>query len=308
MTDTTARADAAAANGTLMRRTAWAAVAVAAILIVLKTIAYIVTDSIAMMASLADSALDIFASSINVIAIRSALTPADAEHRFGHGKAEPLAGLVQAAFLFGSVAFLVIESASRLIAPHKIEQGAVALAVMAVSIGLTVALVAFQQFTVRRTKSLAIGADRMHYAGDLLTNIGVVVGVVLSTQFGFLEADPIIGIVVAAVLAFSAWHVFLQSYNQLMDRELPDSDRAKIKTIVMRHPEVRNLHDLRTRAAGVHTFIQFHIELDPTISITRAHEISDAVEHEVCTEFPNSEVIIHQDPAGLEKPPALARS
>jgi ferrous-iron efflux pump FieF len=309
VTDATApRADNAAANGTLMRRTAWAAVAVAAILIVLKTIAYIVTDSIAMMASLADSALDIFASSINLIAIRSALTPADAEHRFGHGKAEPLAGLVQAAFLFGSVAFLVIESASRLVAPHKIEQGAVALGVMAVSIGLTVALVAFQQFTVRRTKSLAIGADRMHYAGDLLTNIGVVVGVVLSTQFGLLEADPIIGIVVAAVLAFSAWHVFVQSYNQLMDRELPDADRAMIKTIVMRHPEVRNLHDLRTRAAGVHTFIQFHIELDPTISITRAHEISDAVEREVCAEFPNSEVIIHQDPAGLEKPPALARS
>src|SRR5690242_3745212 len=142
-----------------MQRTAWAAVAVAAILIALKTIAYIFTDSIAMMASLADSALDIFASSINLIAIRSTLTPADAEHRFGHGKAEPLAGLLQSAFIFGSVAFLVIESVSRLIAPHRIEQGALALGVMAVSIALTIALVIFQRFTVSRTKSVAIGAD-----------------------------------------------------------------------------------------------------------------------------------------------------
>ena len=309
MTDTTAQLnDTVAANASLMQRTAWAAVAVAAILIALKTIAYIFTDSIAMMASLADSALDIFASSINLIAIRSTLTPADAEHRFGHGKAEPLAGLLQSAFIFGSVAFLIIESASRLIAPHRIEQGGLALGVMAVSIVLTVALVIFQRFTVARTKSVAIGADLMHYAGDLLTNLGVVLGVVLSTQFGFLKADPVIGIVVAAILAYSAWHVLRQSYNQLMDRELPDEDRAKIKTIVMANAEVRNLHDLRTRAAGVHNFIQFHIELDPAISITRAHEISDEVEAAVCAAFPTAEVIIHQDPAGLEKPPELARS
>jgi ferrous-iron efflux pump FieF len=302
------RADIAATHGSLMRRAAWAAVGVAAILIALKTIAYIVTDSIAMMASLADSALDIFASSINLLAIRSTLTPADEEHRFGHGKAEPLAGLLQSAFISGSVAFLVIESVSRLIAPHPIEQGGLALGVMAVSIALTIALVVFQRFTVRRTKSVAIGADLMHYAGDLLTNLGVVLGVVLSTQFGFLKADPVIGILVAVVLAYSAWRVLRQSYDQLMDRELPDEDRARIKSIVMHNPEVRNLHDLRTRAAGVHSFIQFHIELEPTISLTRAHEISDAVEDAVCAAFPTAEVIIHQDPAGLEKPPALARS
>src|SRR6185437_15697283 len=155
-------------NGRLMTQAAWAAVAMAALLIVLKTIAYIVTDSIAMMASLADSALDLFASSINLLAIRHALTPADAEHRFGHGKAEPLAGLVQAAFIAGSVAFLMIESASRLVAPHPIEQSWLALAVMAVSIGTTIVLVTVQQITVRKTGSVAIGADRMHYLGDLL--------------------------------------------------------------------------------------------------------------------------------------------
>jgi ferrous-iron efflux pump FieF len=283
-----------------MTRAAWAAVGVAALLIILKTGAYIVTDSIAMMASLADSALDLFASSINLLAIRHALTPADDEHRFGHGKAEPLAGLVQAAFIAGSVAFLMIESTSRLVAPHPIEQGWLALAIMAISIGTTVALVTLQQIAVIRTGSVAIGADRMHYVGDLLTNVGVVVGIVLSTQFGLLEADPVIGMMVALVLAWSAWHVFRQSYDQLMDRELPDGERDKIKSIVMRHAEVRNLHDLRTRAAGVHTFIQLHIELDPAIDLTRAHQISDEVEHELCAAFPNAEVMIHQDPEGVE--------
>jgi ferrous-iron efflux pump FieF len=297
-----------AGHGALMRRTALAAVGVAALLIALKAVAYVLTDSIAMMASLADSALDIFASSINLIAIRSALTPADAEHRFGHGKAEPLAGLAQGAFISGSVAFLVIESLSRLFEPHAIERGGIALGVMGISIALTVALVIFQQFTVARTKSLAIGADRMHYAGDVLTNLGVILGVILSTQFHILEADPIIGLVVAGILSLSAWHVFRQSYDQLMDRELPDADRARIKAIVMGNSEVRNLHDLRTRAAGVHTFIQLHIELDPAISLTRAHEVSDQVEHELCAAFPNAEVIIHQDPAGVERPAALARS
>ena len=147
----------------------------------------------------------------------------------------------------------------------------------------------------------------MHYASDLITNIGVVLAIGLTKWFGWKLADPVIALGIAGILIASAWSVFIQSYNQLMDRELPDSDRDKIKAIVMRHPEVRNLHDLRTRAAGVHTFIQFHIELDPAISITRAHEISDAVEKSVLRGIPNSEVIIHQDPAGLERPAALAQ-
>ena len=297
-----------AQNGVLMTRAAWAAVGVASLLILLKSVAYIVTDSIAMMASLADSALDLFASSINLLAIRHALTPADAEHRFGHGKAEPLAGLVQAAFIAGSVAFLMIESASRLVEPHPIEKGWLALTIMAVSIATTIALVTLQQIAVRRTGSLAVGADRMHYLGDLLTNAGVIVGIVLSTQFGILEADPVIGMVVAVVLAWSAWHVFRQSYDQLMDHELPEADREKIKAIVMRHAEVRSLHDLRTRAAGVHTFIQLHIELDPAMSLMRSHQVSDEVEGELCAAFPNAEVIIHQDPEGFERPKALAVS
>ena len=296
------------AHASLMTRTAWAAVATAGLLIAMKLVAYIVTDSIAMMASLADSGLDLFASSINLLAIRQALTPADAEHRFGHGKAEPLAGLMQGAFISGSVAFLIIESVSRLIQPHPIEHGAIALGVMGVSIAVTIGLVILQQITVRRTGSLAIGADRVHYLSDVLTNAGVIVGVVLSTQFGLLEADPVIGLCVAAVLSFSAFHVLRQSYDQLMDRELPDAARERIKSIVMSNADVLNLHDLRTRMAGISTFIQLHIELDPAISLTRAHEVSDHVEAEILKSFPNAEVIIHQDPAGVEAPPPLAKS
>ncbi len=295
-------------HGSLMQRTAWAAVAVASFLILLKAVAYVLTDSIAMLASLADSALDVFASSINLIAIHHALTPADQEHRFGHGKAEPMAGLMQSAFIAGSVVFLAIESVSRLFAPHPIAHGLIALVVMAISIAVTLVLVAVQQITVARTGSVAIRADRMHYLGDLLTNLGVALGIVLSTQFDILVADPVIGLVVAGILAFSAWHVFRESYNQLMDRELPDAERDRIRTIVMRHGEVREMHDLRTRAAGMATFIQLHIELDPALSLIRAHEVSDAVEAEIMGAFPNAEIIIHQDPAGLENPTALAQT
>ena len=290
----------------MMIRVAIAAVAVAALLVAMKTVAYIVTDSIAMMASLADSALDVFASFVNLLAIRHALTPADREHRFGHGKAEPLAGLGQGAFIAGSAAFLVIESVSRLIAPHPIEYPLLGLAVMAVSIATTVVLVIAQRIVVLRTGSIAVGADRMHYLGDIVTNAGVIVGIIASSEFGILVADPLIGLVVAAILAWSAIHVFRRSYDQLMDRELPDADRDRIKQIVRRHHDVRNMHDLRTRMAGVHTFIQLHIELDPDIKLVRAHEISDAVEAELLAAFPRAEVIIHQDPAGVEMPVPLA--
>ena len=294
------------AHGPMMIRVAIAAVGVAAALVIMKTIAYILTDSIAMMASLADSALDVFTSSVNLLAIRHALMPADREHRFGHGKAEPLAGLGQGAFITGSAAFLVIESVSRLVAPHAIEHPWLGLGVMAVSIGTTVILVIAQRIVVSNTGSVAVGADRMHYIGDIVTNAGVILGIVASTEFGILVADPIIGMAVAAILTWSAVHVFRQSYDQLMDRELPDSDREKIKAVVRAHREVRSLHDLRTRMAGVNTFIQLHIELDPDIKLIRAHEISDAVEADLMAAFPRAEIIIHQDPAGVEMPVPLA--
>lgn len=294
--------------GTLMRRAAFASLSVTVFLIALKFAAYIATDSVSMLASLADSGLDFFASMINLIAVRSSLTPPDREHRFGHGKAEPLAGLAQGAFIAGSATFLIIEAVSRLTQPHVVGRETIGLVVMGISIAATIGLVAYQRMVVAKTDSLAISSDQSHYTSDLITNVGVVLSLILSTQFGWKYADPIIAIGIAFFLAWTSWSVFRASSDQLMDRELPDEDRAKIKSLVMRHAEVRNLHDLRTRASGLSTFIQFHIELDADISLTRAHEISDAVETDVMEAFPKAEILIHQDPAGIEMPLPLAKS
>ena len=289
----------------LMRRAAIASLSVSAFLVAIKAFAYFTSDSVSVMAALADSALDLFTSTLNLIAIRSALTPADNEHRFGHGKAEPLAGLAQGAFIAGSATFLIVQAVNRLIDPDPVQQSGSALIVMIVSIIMATGLVVYQRFVVARTGSVAIGADKVHYLGDVATNAGVIVALVLVRFWGWEQADPIIAIFVACVLIWSAWSVFRQSYDQLMDRELPDAERDRIMAIIRRHPEVRNLHDLRTRAAGVHTFIQCHIELDPATSLMRAHQVSDEVERAVCAEFPHAEVIIHQDPEGLEAPPPL---
>jgi ferrous-iron efflux pump FieF len=291
-----------------MRRAALFSLALAVTLIAIKTIAYFATESVSMLASLADSGLDFVASLLNFLAIRHALAPADAEHRFGHGKAEPLSGLAQGAFIAGSATFLVIESVNRILAPQPVAHETLGVAVMVFSIVATVALVFFQRRVVRETGSLAVGADRAHYASDVVVSLGVIVGIVLASRFGLPLADPIIAILIAGVLAGSAWRVFRVSYDQLMDRELPDAEREKIKAIILQHGEVRALHDLRTRMAGVNTFIQFHIELDPGITLLRAHTLSDAVEADLQKAFPNAEILIHQDPAGLEMPPALAQS
>jgi len=307
-TSVTAAAILRPAAGKLMRRAALASLVVSILLVLLKAIAYLVTDSVAMLSALADSGLDVFTSAINLVAVHQALQPADEEHRFGHGKAEPLAGLAQGAFIAGSATFLVIAAINRFLEPRTVEHGAVAIAVMVFSIAAASALVMFQRLVVARTKSVAISADRIHYFGDVVTNVAVLAAILLATQFHLALADPIVGLGVAAFLAWNAWNVFHQSYDQLMDRELPDGERDRIKAIVMRHADVLNMHDLRTRAAGISTFIQLHIELDPAISLTRAHEVSDVVEADILSSFPNAEVIIHQDPAGVETPPELERT
>lgn len=290
-----------AQSGRLMRRAALASVSISLLLVAIKTFAYFASHSVAMLASLADSALDLFTSALNLFAIREALAPPDREHRFGHGKAEPLAGLAQGAFIAASALFLVIQAVQRLINPQPVEHGLAALIVMLISIAMAVGLILYEREVIKRTGSIAVSADQTHYIGDLATNIGVVIAILLSTGLGWLKADPIIALLVAGVMVVSAWLVFRQSLDQLMDRELPDAEREKIKAIVRAHPEVLNLHDLKTRMAGLYTFIQIHIELDPQMPLARAHAVSDAVERELCAAFDQAEVIIHQDPAGLEQ-------
>lgn len=290
-------------HGRYMRRAAKASVGVSLFLVAIKAFAYFASHSVAMLASLADSALDLFTAGLNLFAIHEALTPADEEHRFGHGKAEPLAGLAQGAFITASAMFLVLQAVQRLLNPQPIDNGLAALLVMLVSIVMAIGLILYERNVVKRTGSLAVSADQTHYLGDLVTNIGVVIAILLAVVLGWQAADPIIALFVAAVLVGSAWLVFRKSLDQLMDHELPDADREKIAAIVRAHPEVRSLHDLRTRAAGLYTFIQVHIELDPDMKLAEAHTVSDEVERELCAAFDKAEVIIHQDPAGLEAVP-----
>lgn len=283
----------------LMRLATRASLAVALLLVAGKLAAWFVTGSVAMLSSLIDSALDAAASLVNLIAVRHALQPADREHRFGHGKAEALAGLGQAAFVGGSALFLVFEAMSRLVRPVPVEQGAVGIAVMVASIVLTLALVLFQRHVIRRSGSFAINADSLHYRSDLLVNLAVIAALALA-QFAHLPlADPLFALAIAAYVLWSAGQILRGAYDTLMDRELPDTERRRIRDLVLAHPEVRAMHDLRTRRAGTHAFIQLHLELPAGMTLERAHEISDAVEASLLAAFPGAEVIIHQDPEGV---------
>ncbi len=280
--------------GALMKRAAMASLAVSLFLVTIKVGAYFASHSVAMLASLMDSALDLFASCLNMFAIRHALTPADAEHRFGHGKAEPLAGLAQGAFISGSALFLVIQVVQRIVTPEPLDNSIPALAVMSVSILATIFLVHYQRRVVAQTGSLAVEADSAHYAGDIITNLGVILALILASWWSL--ADPLIALGVAGVMVWTAWGVGRRSLDQLMDHELPEEDRMRIRRIAESHTAVRNVHDLKTRTAGLSIFIQLHLALDPRMSLAEAHGVSEAVEQALRNAYPGAEVIIHQDP------------
>lgn len=284
-----------------MRAATYASVSVASVLILAKTGAWLFTESVSLLSSLVDSLLDAGASIVNLLAVRHALQPADREHRFGHGKAEPLAGLAQSAFIAGSGIFLLLESADRLINPMPVENGAAGIAVMILAMVLTLGLVLFQRYVVKKTNSVAIAADSLHYRVDILVNAAVIVSLVLSSYQGWLLADPLFAIAIVAYMAWGSLSIARESINSLMDRELPDEDRIKIRDIAMGHPEVLDVHDMRTRTAGPDTFIQLHLELPGHLLLEEAHRISDEVMYRVEEAFPNAEVLIHQDPEGVDE-------
>lgn len=283
----------------LMRLATYASVSTAVLLVAAKLAAWIATDSVAMLSALIDSVLDVLASLVNLLAVRQALQPADREHRFGHGKAEALAGLGQAAFITGSAVFLLFQAARRLASPEAVENSEVGIAVMVLAIIATFALVIFQRYVVRETGSVAIAADSLHYRSDLLLNASVIAALILSASFGWRSADPIFAIGIVAVVLFSAWRILRTAFDTLMDREFSDDLREQIRSIALSHPEVRDMHDLRTRKSGADSFIQLHLDLTVDISLLRAHEIADAVEAKIKEAFPEAEVMIHQDPEGI---------
>lgn len=284
-----------------MKTAATASVCVAVVLIGVKLFALIMTDSVAMLSSLIDSSLDALASCLNLWAVRQSLEPADSRHRFGHGKIEPLASLGQAMFIAGSALLLIFQSIHYILNPRDVGNAEIGMAAMGVSIVLTLLLVAFQRFVVKKTGSVAITADYAHYAGDVMMNLSVVASLFVSARFRFPYSDPIFALAIAVYLLVCARRVFGQAMVQLIDAELPHAEKQKIANIVLTTPDVSGLHDLRTRSSGTQWFIQLHLELDPDLSLSKAHAIADAVEKRLQSAFPNAEIIIHQDPVGLNE-------
>jgi ferrous-iron efflux pump FieF len=286
----------------LMRVAGAASVAAAIGLVGLKSWAWLATDSVALLSSLADSLLDLLASLVTFFALRLALEPADREHRFGHGKAEAVAGLVQSLIIGASGIYVCVQAIRRLAAPIQIEQPGVGIAVMAVSLVFTTALVAFQRYVVRRTQSLAVGADAAHYQADILTNVAVLAAIVLNYRFEWYLADPLLGLVVVGLILSSVREIAVRSIDVLLDRELPTAVRQAIRDVVLSHSAIRGVHDIRTRSSGIAQFIQLHLELDENLSLGEAHTISEQVESDVKQHFPRAEVLIHVDPHGIAEP------
>lgn len=278
-----------------------ASVAVSTLLIAIKFVAWLATGSVAMLSSLVDSMLDLVAAVVNLFAVRHALEPADREHRFGHGKAEPLAALGQSAFLAGGALLLTFEAVNRIVNPAPISRANLGIAVMVVSMLIDGALVLYQRYVVAKTGSLAIGADELHFRSDLFVNGGVIAALVTDQLINAPIVDALFGGAIGLWIIFSSTRLMRLSLTQLMDRELPDEERARIRAIAEAAPEVTAVHDLKTRAAGPTAFIQLHIEMDGAMDLLHAHEISDGVEAQLRDAYPNAEIIIHQDPAGLEE-------
>lgn len=279
----------------LLRLVTAASVTTAAVLIAVKLVVWLITDSVSLLASLVDSIMDAAASLINLLAVRVALTPPDAEHRFGHGKAESLAGLGQATFIAGSAVFLALQGVERLINPQPIQHGALGVAVMVFSIVATAGLLFFQRYVIRHTSSNAISADALHYASDLAANLAIILALVLA-GFGISWADPVFALGLAAYILKAAYDIGRRSLDELLDRELPDETRNQILALIMAQPGVLGAHQLRTRQSGYDWFIQVHLDMDAEQRLSDAHEIGNAVERAILNEYPRAEVIVHHDP------------
>jgi ferrous-iron efflux pump FieF len=276
-----------------------ASVATAAVLVALKVVVWNISGSVAVLASLGDSALDLMASIATFLAVRYAAAPPDAEHRFGHGKAEALASLLQAGLVFASAALILAESVDHLRHSRPLQQEYWAMAVMMVSILATFGLVTAQSWVLKSTRSVAISGDRAHYAADLISNLMALVAIGLTALTGLGLFDAIGGALVAILLLWGGIGVLRDAADQMLDRELPHDDRELIRKLVLQQGDVTDVHQLRTRTSGPFIHIQMHAELDPTLSLARAHSIMVAAENRILSKFPSADIIIHPDPKGM---------
>ncbi|HLZ76645.1 cation diffusion facilitator family transporter [Phenylobacterium sp.] len=289
-------------SAALTRRVTLLSVATASVLVTIKIVAWLASGSVAMLASTADSGLDLVASAATFYAVRFAMEPPDAEHRYGHGKAEAFASLVQAGLVFASAALVGREAIVDLMHPHALQQEGWAMGVMAVSIVLTAGLLAAQARVLRQTSSVAVSGDHTHYALDLASNVLALVGIGLSAWLGLYWLDALAALVIAALLLWGAVGVFREASGQLMDHELPDEARARIIELLTQDARLTDVHQLRTRASGPFVHMQMHVDLDPELTLEAAHEVIVAAENRVLAAFPQADIIIHADPRGRAEP------
>lgn len=289
-----------AGDSKMKRKAAFASLAVAITLIGAKFAAFLATNSVSILSSLMDSAFDFLASLVALISITQAASPADHDHRFGHGKIESLGALTQALFIAGSGVFLFVESMRRFVSPLKIDNPSMGLGVMVLSIVLTLALVAYQKRVISKTGSVAIAADSLHYQGDLWMNLSVLVALLLGYFTKWPYFDPLFALCISFRLLYGTWEISRGSFDILLDKELPDADRARIIEIVKSHPAVYGVHDLRSRHTGERMIISFHVEMDAKMTIKSVHNAMDEIEEKIFQAFPKAEVFIHPEPAGLD--------
>lgn len=282
----------------LIKLATWASVVAAISLIGVKTWGWDQTQSVSLLASLIDSTMDSAASLINFFAIRYAMVPADKEHRFGHGKAEALAGLAQALLILVSIGLLLTQTLGRLWHPLVVENTPMGISIMLVSMALTGALVVFQWYVVKRTQSNAIKADSLHYTSDFLMNFGVIIALLLAS-IGYHGADPYFALSIGAFVVYSAWGIAQSAFHLLLDHELSDEQRHLITQLALTQPQVIGMHDLRSRQSGHMQFIQLHLELQENMLLLEAHDVAEALEHRIMAVFPYADVIIHLDPVSV---------
>ena len=285
-------------RGTLTARAALASVSMALFLMALKGWASWDTGSVAMLGSLADTALDFIASLITFLGVRWAAMPADEEHRYGHGKAEALAALTQVILITVSALGIAWRAFDRIRSGQPTQGLELGVGVSVVAMAATFALLGYQRYVIKKTGSVAILTDHVHYQSDILLNLSVIGALVIDQMFGWRLADPLFGFAIAAWLMYGAWGAASHSVDQLMDREWPEDEREAFIAAAQEYPELAGLHDLRTRTSGAHRFVQFHVWVPADWTVLDAHRRMDAVEEKLQHRFPGCEIIIHLDPEG----------
>jgi ferrous-iron efflux pump FieF len=284
------------AHGDLTTKAALASVSMALFLLAIKIYAAAETGSVALLGSLADTGFDVLASLLTLFSVRYAARPADDDHRFGHGKAEALSALVQVMLVVVTATLIGWRGISRLGSGERTAHPEMGISVSLIAIVATLALLAYQRHVVKKTGSVAIHADHVHYQSDLLLNIAVIAAIGLESFLNLRGADPVFGIGIAFWLLFGASRAARMALDQLLDKEWPSEKRERFLAVAARHPELKGIHDVRTRSSGMHDFVQFHLWFDPKMTLGEVHKVMDEIEDELEREFPGVEVLIHPEP------------